>query len=463
MPSIPKVASNEVIARATNSQNVLNTLANSLKGTQYEGLLPHLDADSTIADLRRFGQAAMKYTPIINNLLGMVEKIAQTIVVKKAYENPYRRFKRGILELGETVEEVFMDMSVPHEFDQEIAEKEVEKREFNNLHVAYHHINYKKYFKATVSRTDIESVFLSWSGVEDLISNIVTQMYSGLEYSEFQATLYMLASDMLNGDFFPQQIQTVSAENLKSITAQIQGTALGWNFMSTNFNPAGVRTYTDTTKMVIFMTPEFQANMGVEVLATAFNVEYTKFPAMTVLVPGFGKLDWDWLDYLFAEQPEYRRFTDTEIALLNTVPCAVVDVDYFMIFERLREFWVRENQQGLYTNNFLHHWQMFSTSPFANRMLFIPGAPSVTGVTVSPATASLSAGASLMLSANVATANLANKSVTWASNNDHVIVDDGGMVTVMQGATGTATITATSTADTTKSGTATITIVGATA
>lgn len=460
MPTMPKTASNEAIERASNTTNLLNTLKNSLKGTQYYDLLPALTADSTIADLRRFGQAAMKYTPVINQLLGMVEKITQTVIVKKAYENPYSRFKRGYLELGETIEEVFQDMSKPHEFNQEEAEEKVEEREFQTFHVAYHHINYKKYFKATISRTDIESVFLSWSGVDSLISNIVTQMYSGLEYSEFQATLYMIGEEMLRGDFFPQQIPTVSADNMKSITATIQSKVLAWNFMSRNFNPAGVRTYTDTSKTVIFLTPQFQATMGVEVLSAAFNVEYTKFPALTILVPGFGEVDDEWLDDLFEKQPEYRKWTADEKALLNTVPCAAVDIDYFMIFERLREFYQRENQQGLYTNNWLHHWQLFSTSPFAQRMLFIPGAPSVTSVSVSPATASLSAGATILLSANVVTANLANKGVTWSSNNDNVEVSREGIVTVMQGATGTATITATSTADPTKTGTATITIVG---
>lgn len=79
----------------------------------------------------------------------------------------------------------------------------------------------------------------------------------------------------------------------------------------------------------------------------------------------------------------------------------------------------------------------------------------VTGVTLSPATATLSAGATQPLTATVAPANATNKAVSYSSNNTGVATVNGsGLVTAV--ASGTATITVT-TQDGTKTATAVIT------
>jgi uncharacterized protein YjdB len=85
----------------------------------------------------------------------------------------------------------------------------------------------------------------------------------------------------------------------------------------------------------------------------------------------------------------------------------------------------------------------------------VPVVP-VTGVTVSPATASIHAGATTQLTATVAPANATNPAVNWTSGNtDVATVNASGLVTAV--AAGTAVITAT-TADQGKTSTATITV-----
>lgn len=66
---------------------------------------------------------------------------------------------------------------------------------------------------------------------------------------------------------------------------------------------------------------------------------------------------------------------------------------------------------------------------------------SVTGITVSPTTATVKAGSTTTLTATVAPANATNKSVTWTSNNESAATVANGVVTGV--AEGTATITAT--------------------
>lgn len=90
-----------------------------------------------------------------------------------------------------------------------------------------------------------------------------------------------------------------------------------------------------------------------------------------------------------------------------------------------------------------------------------PPAPSVTSVTVNPATATLNIGQNQQLTATVVVQNGAATTITWSSSNNTVAsVSSTGLVTA--NAAGTATITATSTVDGSKKGTATITVSAAT-
>ena len=138
----------------------------------------------------------------------------------------------------------------------------------------------------------------------------------------------------------------------------------------------------------------------------------------------------------------------------------MVDKDWFMIFDNFYNFTEQYNGEGLYWNYWYHVWKTFSVSPFANNALFIPGTPTVTSVTVSPAKANVSAGQRVQLSAVVQTTDFAPQSVVWSvTSGENVKVNQSGVVEIGANAVGEIVITATSVYDSTQSGSATITVV----
>ena len=115
----------------------------------------------------------------------------------------------------------------------------------------------------------------------------------------------------------------------------------------------------------------------------------------------------------------------------------------------------------LENNHFLHAWRVFSTSPFEQAVVFIADTtPSVTSVTVSPATATVGLGQELKLSASVVTVGFANKAVNWSiPETEGVSIDQNGVLKVSSSAsTGQIVVTAKSVYNDSVSGTATITI-----
>lgn len=433
-----------------NTQDILNAIRNNAS-INYQNYVPVATSDPE--SIREIGSVIMSYAGLQNEFLSaLVNRIGRVILTSRSYQNPWAMFKKGFLEFGETIEEIFANLAKPFTFDPDTAEKEVFKREIPDVRTAYHVLNYQKFYKATVSQEQLRQAFLSYQGVTDLIAAIVDSMYTAANYDEFITMKYMLAKRILNGQMYPVTIPTVDASNMKSIISVINGVSNQMTFLSSEYNLAKVYKASKKEEQYILVDAQFAATMDVEVLAAAFNMGKAEFMGHVVMIDGFGKLDTARLNELFYGDETYEEISSANLTALNAIPAVLVDEDWFMIFDNLMQFTEQYNGQGLYWNYFYHVWKTFSVSPFANNALFIPGTPAVTGVTVNPTTATIAKGHSMQITATVATTNFAPKSVNWTSANNTVTVDAAGIVTVLDTATtgGKVKIRATSTFDSTK-------------
>lgn len=451
MPTKPQVKTLNA-----NSVEILNTLrANA--SPNYQDMIPY--AEGSLDSVREIGAIIMQYPALQNEFLSaLVNRIGMVLVTSKLYRNPWAFMKQGMLEFGETIEEIFVNIAKPFEFNQERAETTIFKREIPDVRAAFHVMNYTKFYKATISNDQLRQAFLSWNGITDLIARIVDAMYTGANYDEFITMKYLLAKHLIAGNIYANQIDTVSTENMKSIVATIKGVSNSLEFLSNKYNYNGVETYTNKSDQYILVNAKFDATMDVEVLASAFNMDKAEFMGRRVLVDSFGNLDNARLKLLFAEDPNYTEISEDDLQALDNIPAVMVDRYFFMIFDNFYNFTEQYNGEGLYWNYWYHTWKTFSISPFHNAVAFVPGAPTITSVTVEPSTASGSVGSTIQLSAEVVSTNFAPKTVTWSSSSENVTVNSNGLVTIETGASGSVTITATSTYDTNKSGTCIITI-----
>ena len=446
----------KIVTLTNSSVDILNAIRNN--ATQnYRDYVPKAtpDADS----IRQIGAIIMDYPALQNEFLSaLVNRIGRVLITSKMYDNPWSFFKKGLLEFGESVEEIFVNIAKPFQFDPAVAETNVFKREIPDVRAAFHIMNYQKYYKVTISNDQLRQAFLSWQGISDLIAKIVDAMYTGANYDEFQTMKYMLARHILDGHMYPVEIPAVETANMKSIVSVVKGVSNKFTFLSPNYNLAGVQTYTDKNDQYMLINSQFDATMDVEVLASAFNMDKAEFSGRRVLVDSFGSLDTDRLSELFAGDSTYKEISSDELKALDAIPAVLVDRNWFMIFDNFYNFTEQYNGEGLYWNYWYHVWKTFSVSPFANNALFIPGKPGVTSVTVTPSRSTVAAGQSVQLSVNVVTTNFAPKSVTWSVNSEYATVDNSGKVTVLSTAPASTniTVTATSTFDTSKKGTATI-------
>ena len=452
----------KIVTLTNNSVDVLNAIRNSAS-INYRDYVPIATADAD--SIREIGATIMDYPALQNEFLNaLVNRIGRVILTSKSYQNPWAMFKKGFLEFGETIEEVFTNLAKPFQFDPAVAENEIFKREIPDVRSAFHVLNYQKFYKATVSQEQLRMAFMSWDGVTSLISSIVESMYTAANYDEFITMKYLLCKRMLSGEMYWDSVSGGSDAIGKNIIKDVRMHSANLTFLSSKYNPAGVYNSTEKNNQYIIIPSMWMAQFDVEVLAAAFNMDKVEFMGHVVTVDSLYELDTARLNELFKDDPTYTEIGENDLMSLSSVAAVLVDKDFFMIFDNLQNFTENYNGQGLYWNYFYHVWKTFSTSPYANAILFTAGGKtdwSMVNISVTPNAATVLPGQSVQLKATITgAAPFESKAIDWESNSEYATVNKSGVVTVLANATkDTAiTITAKAHAHPATTGTATITV-----
>lgn len=454
---------------------LLNTIRENIGGDFKEGTPVVLSTGDQMADgvtvqnedslmsIRAFGQAVMSNVDWQNAFLNeLLNRIGREIISSKSYQNPWAGLKRGRLEYGEMIEDIFINICEPFNYDPEVAETTVEKRVKPDVKAMLYRINSQIFYKQTIERVTLKQAFTSSTGVVNLITGIIDAMYTAMEYDERLAMKYILVQRLLNGTMYKQIIpQNATSEQLITAVKTVSNLLMT---PSTKYNSAGVLNYAMKEDQYVFVTSAFDAQSGVEVLAKAFNVDYVQFSGRYIVLDDFSFTDAELarLDIIFKDEPSYSRPTSSQLEALAKVPLVTVDKDFFMVFDVEMYFDMRRNQQGLYENNFLHVWKVYASGYFANAIMYVEAEPTVTSVTVAPSEATMPQGSSLTMIATVEASDFADKTVHWEVSGDEqnvTINERTGVLTIGKGATAQAyTVTATSNGDSSKQNTATITV-----
>lgn len=456
MPTLPKMGT-----MPANGADALNAIRNTASDW-YRANVPA--ADGTLPNLREIGKIITSYEPARNEFIDAINRIGRVIITSKLYENPYAMFKKGLLEMGETIEELFVEMAKPHDYNPEVGSEQQWRRELPDVRAAFHTMNYQKFYKQTVNNAQLRQAFLAYSGIIDLIGRIIDGMYTAANFDEFVTMKYMILRSALSGYLHPIAIPAVSKENASDIVTVIKSVSNDLVFEDTQYNYAGVKTYTNKDRQFLFINSLFDATMDVNVLATSFNMEKAEFMGHRILINRFVMTpgESERLALLFADEPWYVPFTAEEIAKLDTIGGVIVDRDWFQVYDNLYDMTQKYNGETMEWNYWYHVWKIFSSSPFHNAVLLASGAQTVTGVTVTPATATITKGSKLQLSAVVAGTGFVPQGVTWTVTGNvsaSTKITASGMLSIGLDETSTTIdVGARSVADPGFGGTATITV-----
>ena len=456
---------NSVLRHTTNSE-LLSYIINVTPELKSEIDLP-VQGASTLP----IGKIIINNERYKNAFINTVNLIGLTIIKRNQWNDPWDFTNRGILNFGQQVRELVLDLANVYDYNENFEDKtKFLDTEVPNVYNYIHEINFQKYYHTTTSDEQLAMAFNSEGGLLDFITEAIQMNYESLTYDTYQVNKYMLARRILDGTMTPVQIANYSTLTPRQRVSAIKDVSNKMSFRSPNFNPAGIRRATSFDNQIAIVNTEFEADFSTDVLATSFFRDEADMKARMRLIDGFDNLDDERLTEVLGDA--YTSLTDDEKATLANIPCVIISDEWFMDYDyslnaeaptKSTEFY---NPTTLENHHYLHAWKVFSTSPFENAALFTSDTPSVTSVSVSPASASISAGQQIQLSATVTATGGANKAVVWTvtsaegqSETNPVSVNASGLVTIPSDYSGDPiVITATSVYDSSVSDTAEITV-----
>lgn len=325
---------------------------------------------TTVNDIPKVGEIIYGTPAFANQFINaLVNRIAIVRVQSATFNNPYSMLKKGYIEYGETVEDIFVSIAKAVDFNVEKSAGREFQRTIPDVRSAFHTMNWRVMYPVTIQDEDLRQAFLSIDGVQNLIAKIVDSVYTAAEYDEFLLFKYLLIKAISHGKIYPTVIG--NGTDLSEAAVQFRGTSNLLPFMSSDYNEASVKTNTPKDRQVIFMDALFNAQFDVNVLASAFNMDKAAFMGRLFLIDNWTDFDNERFDIIRANSDGIEEVTADEIALLANVKAVILDENWFQVYDNNNKFTEKYVSSGLYWNYFYHTWKTVSNSPFANAVVFV--------------------------------------------------------------------------------------------
>lgn len=349
--------------------DILNTIrANA--SAEYQQYVPEV---TKATDIPKVGEVLYGYPAFANQFINaLVNRIALVRVKSATFNNDYAELKKGYLEFGETVEEVFVSIAKAREFSAEKAKDREFKRTLPDVRSAFHTMNFRVQYPITIQDEDLRMAFMSINGVQDLIAKIVNSVYVAEQYDEFLLFKYLLIKAVAHGK---TSLATGGTnQDYKEWAASFRSVSNKLTFMSKYYNVEGVTTVTPKSDQYIFMDSDFNAKFDVNVLASAFNMDKADFIGRLKLIDDFTTFDNDRFSEIMNGSDMIEPVTEEELNRMKAIHAIIVDREWFQVYDNNNKFTEDYVAAGMYWNYFYNVWKTVSYSPFSNIVAFVDSA-----------------------------------------------------------------------------------------
>ena len=242
-------------------------------------------------------------------------------------------------------------------FGSSAAESLVARQDNNNVGVQYVSKNYEVKWKETISDVVFRQAFTTENGLYNLINAKVQAVINSTEYNEELAingvlNLMPMVEEVVTG-------YTDDVSGYKKLLTTVKALSLKLPICSNKYNVQGVHTWTSIDDMIIFMTPELQAKIDVEYLASIMHIEKAEIGNRIRTVEKFMK-----------------KGSGNDLVEDTNCICKIIDKEALQLRPTYEGQKVFENGDQLITNMFFHRQGMCYGLSFKNTISLVKTATS---------------------------------------------------------------------------------------
>ena len=331
---------------------LLNTIRDNASQA-YQDRVP----EATRNNIAEVGEAitdlnnAVVYNEFINTLANM---IYAPMLIKKSWSNPLGKFKKGKKTFGDTVEEIYNNFIKAKTFDQTGAG--LLTRELPDTKVIFHRMNRKDTYELTDSPEALAKAFKSYEGVAEYLQNLFTTIRNSAELDEYVIMRQLLAEAYESGAMKAVAVADPQAseanakafiKTIKTVSGDMTFPNSNWNgytdVQSTDIKP--IITMSNKDEQILLIDNATDVACDVDVLSYAFHRDTLSF------------------------NTDVKQVVDA--FPVDGMIAALVDKNFFQVYDDLFTFREFENGLGLYRNHYLHVWQTVGYSCLTNAVAFI--------------------------------------------------------------------------------------------
>ena len=331
---------------------VLNTIRDNASQA-YQDRVP----EATRANLEEVGEAitdlnnAVVYNEFIGTLANM---LYAPMLIKKSWSNPLGKFKKGKKTFGDSVEEVYNNFIKAQTFDQ--TGSGLLTRNLPDTKVVFHRMNRQDSYVLTDSPEALAKAFKSYEGLAEYLENLFTTIRNSAELDEYILMRELFAEAYNNNAMKVVAVAdpTASKQNADDFIKIVKTVSGDMTFANSNNNAYLTAQSSDNKPIVTFSKLDEQ----IFIIDNPTNVSV----AVDSLAYAFNKSVLEW--------------NQTQKEVIDAFPiegmvAALVDRNFFQVYDDLFTFREFENGLGLYRNHILHVWQTLGYSILCNAVAFI--------------------------------------------------------------------------------------------
>lgn len=322
--------------------------------------------DVTKENMHKIGDIISAYPTAKNEFVTVLtNQVAKQRFFSKAYENPYKLFKKGMLPYGKSIESIFVDIvkgkDRTRKTDGTQLATDLLSRENPVVKVEYYTENKQMQYQATISDEELKGAFRAENGLSEMTSRILQAPLNSAEYDDFLLVKHALAhvkgAEVKLGKTAYDKLTL--QQKAQSIVTAIKSYILKMSFLSNQYNGQGVMTYSKPQDLVCFVPTDLLAVMDVQLLAQAFNVSYDQINLHVLPIDYFESCT------TADEGVSYTYGEDT------ATQCIICDKEAIQIYETLNSSETFRNPQALYTNVWFNRWGIVASCNFVNCIKFV--------------------------------------------------------------------------------------------
>lgn len=357
------------MATPATNVNILNALR-----AEYE--LANRIPEATLDNLQQIFTSMMSYSQGRNTIIpSLLERIGLQTVDTSAWRNPLAMYKKDPMRYGMTHEETFVNMCKGKLYDPRESYEYAFQQYQSYIMSVFHKVNLTMQYPVTITYDNLRSAFLTEYGIRDMMSAKMESAVSGANWDEYNAMKGMIdtgyTAQILPAVTVPEVTDEASA---KKLLTEIKAAVNEFRFPNPANNIAGATSSSTPYNLIWVTTPRVDAQISVEALAYAFNMDKAQVDVRTVIVDKFDN---------------------------DAIQGVLMDVRFFNVRDQFREMSDQRLANVLSWNYFYTMVEMVSASPFYPMRVFTTDTVATSSLSITAKNATYTAGEVVTIPATV--------------------------------------------------------------